>query len=188
MISNVINLLSILTMIGQAIIVFLLVVVLVALVKKGSMRTLIDYIGKNAITCALVVAIIATAGSLFLSEVAHFVPCRLCWFQRIFMYPQVVIYAIALWKKERFVSWVQGMALSIIGAVFASYHYYIQMFAKTVKPCSTYDPVSCTEKVVIHYGYITIPLMALTAFLMIILYLVVGKIREKRAQTVQTAQ
>lgn len=185
MTSNVINLLSILTIIGDAVVACLLGLLVYCRVSKKRDNRLLVWVGEHGMLFAFIVALIATIGSLFLSEVAKFTPCRLCWFQRIFMYPQVVVLGVALWKKEKVLAIFQSLILSAVGAVFAAYHYNLQMFAKVVKPCSTTDPVSCAEKVVIHYGYITIPMMALTAFLMIILFLVAVKLYGQRVQPIQ---
>ena len=177
---TVLNLLTILTIIGDVMIVGILGLSVYVWVSKKQDSRLFALVGDRGVLFAFIVAIMATAGSLYFSEIAHFAPCKLCWFQRIFMYPQVIVLGIALWKKERTVAVMQSLILSIIGVLFAAYHYYLQMFATTVKPCSPDDPVSCAEKVVVRYGYITIPMMALTAFLMIILFLVMVQMRDRR--------
>ncbi|MFA6908883.1 MAG: disulfide bond formation protein B [Patescibacteria group bacterium] len=181
MISTIIDFLAILTIVGDALIVIALV--FFAGMRNQRMRGVVVRVGKHGIAFACIVAVIATVGSLFLSEIAHFTPCRLCWFQRILMYPQIVVLGVALWKKERRISVMNAAILSIIGLGFAKYHYYLQMFSDSVKPCSTFDPVSCTEKVIVHFGYITIPMMALTAFALILLFLTSVYVADKKNQT-----
>ena len=117
----------------------------------------------------LIVALTGTLGSLFLSEIAGWTPCKLCWFQRIFLYPQVVLLGIALWKKDRGIA-KYILTLSAIGAAIAVYHYSEQIHAtffmdpgETLEPCDQ-TGVSCATTYTFRFGYITVPMMALTAF------------------------
>lgn len=123
---------------------------------------------------AWVVSIVATCASLYLSEVLLFEPCRLCWFQRIFMYPQVILLGIASYKDDRkIISYV--LPMSIIGGSISILHYLEQMvpsFAK-VAPCSV--GISCSSDPLNWFGFITVPLLALIAFVMIICILIVGR-------------
>ncbi|OAB39826.1 disulfide oxidoreductase [Paenibacillus glacialis] len=123
---------------------------------------------------AWVVSIVATCASLYLSEVLLFEPCRLCWFQRIFMYPQVILLGIASYKDDRkIISYV--LPMSIIGGSISILHYLEQMvpsFAK-VAPCSV--GISCSSDPLHWFGFITVPLLALIAFVMIICILIVGR-------------
>jgi disulfide bond formation protein DsbB len=122
------------------------------------------FVSDNSLSLAFLVAPAATGGSLFFSEIAHFVPCKLCWYQRIFMYPQVILLGIAAVKNDfsikRYI-----LPLSITGLAIAIYHYALQMSPLPL-PCSD-ELVSCAAKQTAHFGYITIPLMSLTAFLLI---------------------
>ena len=123
-----------------------------------------------ALSLALAVALISTLGSLFLSEVAKYQPCLLCWYQRIFMYPQAIFLYMAVVRREMVIK-PYLMVLSIIGAAIASYHYLIQRFpAAEVLPCNTSSGVSCT-KGTFYFGFISIPFMALTGFVLIIIFL-----------------
>ncbi|WP_046215488.1 disulfide oxidoreductase [Paenibacillus wulumuqiensis] len=119
---------------------------------------------------AWIIAILATGGSLYLSDVLKFEPCKLCWFQRIFMYPQVILLGIAAYRSDRrIVSY--AMPLSIIGGLIALYHYAeerIPALAR-VTPCTTGVP--CNQSYFELLGFITIPFMALVAFLIITLLL-----------------
>jgi len=118
------------------------------------------------------VALASTTGSLFYSEIAQYNPCKLCWFQRILMYPLVVILGIALEKRYRTEVIRYGMTLSIIGATLAGYHYYLQRFGGSDTPCSAVGYAeACSKIFMLDYGYITIPMMALTAFTLITLFL-----------------
>ncbi len=135
--------------------------------KRDYWRILTDFLDKNANRLILLFSIVATFGSLFLSEVAKFVPCIFCWYQRILMYPIVPISLVALVKKTRDLPYY-ALSLSIPGVLLASYHYYFQVNPDMTAPCSAVGfSVSCSERFFTYYGYITIPWMALSAFLII---------------------
>lgn len=125
-------------------------------------------IATNARILSFVVALVAMMGSLFYSDVAGFEPCKLCWYQRIVMYPMVLLLGIAIAKNDRKNIVDYCLGLSGIGAVIAAYHYYLQRGGNEFIPCSTVGySVSCSQFFTMSYGYITIPFMALTAFLLI---------------------
>lgn len=167
-----------LTVLGQA----LLLVGLVAILGRNSFgRRLYAWMGSFAIRGAFIVALVAMIGSLLFSEVAHFTPCVLCWYQRIAMYPQVILLGLALSGKNRDVIW-QSIVLSGIGAVIAIYHYYLQLGGPAIAPCSVGSGgTDCALKVAFTFGYITIPVMALTGFLMILLAMLVRSASDRRA-------
>jgi disulfide bond formation protein DsbB len=126
-------------------------------------------ISQNALILAFFISLFATAGSLFLSEIAHFTPCKLCWFQRIFMYPQVLILGIAAFKNDINVK-QYVLPMSVIGVGIAIYHYLLQMSPLPL-PC-TDEVASCAAKQFAQYGYMTIPFMSLVAFALIIILMV----------------
>lgn len=133
--------------------------------KNKTVKQIFSLVSSNALILAFFISLFATAGSLFLSEIAHFVPCKLCWFQRIFMYPQVLILGIAAVKNDLSVK-KYILPMSVIGAAIAVYHYILQM-SPIPLPC-TDEIASCTAKQFAHYGYITIPFMSFVAFALII--------------------
>lgn len=105
----------------------------------------------------------ALVGSLTLSELLHFVPCVLCWWQRIFIYPLVVITGVAILRKND--SWVDStLVLSGIGGLVAFYHSLLQwgILPEKVAPCNAV--VSCITKQIDWFGFITIPFMSFVAF------------------------
>lgn len=161
------QILGILTIAGQIIIV---AIIILLLTKK-----LPAFLSKKALFFAFIVALAATAGSLTYSDIIGFEPCKLCWFQRILMYPQALILGMALIKKDKnIVSY--SLALSAAGAFIAAYHYLLQVGVAPSVVCSTVGySVSCAKKFVMQFGYITIPMMSLTAFLLINLLMVVAK-------------
>jgi disulfide bond formation protein DsbB len=158
---------SLLTVIGQIIVG----AVLILLFSQN--EKVISFFSKNAILFSLIVALSATLGSLFYSEVIGFEPCKLCWFQRIFMYPQTILLAIALWKKNEILAVYNSLTLSVIGFIIAGYHYLLQIGVAPELPCSAIGySVACSQRFVMEFGYITIPMMALTAFSLIIVFMV----------------
>jgi disulfide bond formation protein DsbB len=125
---------------------------------------LIQAVAGHQLALAWCIALSATGSSLFYSEVKRFEPCVLCWVQRVFLYPQVVILGLALWKRDHQVR-DYSLGLSIPGALVAGYHYYGQMVQSTALVCRAGETVSpCAQRFVLEYGYITIPMMSLTAF------------------------
>lgn len=123
---------------------------------------------------AWLVSIIATLGSLYFSEIRGFIPCELCWYQRILMYPLALILGIGTFQNDFSVKkFVLPMAL--IGWCISFYHYLVQKvpgFAE-IKPCV--NGVPCSAQYINWLGFITIPFLALTAFTMIILLMLLLK-------------
>ncbi|MBL7545308.1 MAG: disulfide bond formation protein B [Bdellovibrionaceae bacterium] len=120
----------------------------------------------NYIQLSFLVSLIATAGSLYFGEVLKYPPCTLCWYQRICMYPLVVILGSALWNDEsRF--YRAALPLSAIGLLIAAYHnlLYYGIIPDSITPCS--QGVSCTSKQVEIFGFLTIPLMSLISFILL---------------------
>lgn len=169
--------LSLATIVGQGIV---LVLILNLLVYRGR-GPFFEIIGKYGLLFSFIVAATATLGSLFYSEIAGFEPCKLCWFQRIFMYPQSILLGMAFWKKDKNIV-NYGIVLSGLGALIALYHYLLQLGLVPSIDCSAIGySVSCSQRFVMNFGYITIPMMSLTAFLMIFFFLITYKIVNKNS-------
>lgn len=111
-------------------------------------------------------ALIATLGSLFYSEVIGYTPCDLCWVQRIFMYPLVIIYGVALLKKN-FQLAFSGLILSGIGMLISIYHYSLQKVPFMQDAGGFCTGVPCNVQYVNYFGFMTIPFLAGTAFIVI---------------------
>ena len=117
-------------------------------------------------------ATVATAGSLYFSEVAHFTPCRLCWYQRICMYPLVPILGIAAWRRDHGIRPYAATLVSI-GLLISTYHVLVEHFPSLEG--SVCDPTNpCTLIWVRRFGYLTIPTMALSGFALMLTLLVVA--------------
>ncbi len=123
--------------------------------------------GELLLFISWMVAVIATAGSLFFSEVIGFIPCELCWYQRIFMYPLVIVLGIAIIKKDTNQA-LYALILSSIGACISLYHYLLQKVPalSTIDSCGI---IPCSGQYINWLGFITIPFLALISFLFIII-------------------
>ena len=113
-----------------------------------------------------ITAIIAMSGSLFFSERMGFIPCTLCWYQRILMYPLVILLGIAFYRNDKDVH-KYVLPLSIIGMATSSYHYALQKIPSLQEFSACTSGVPCSGQYVNYLGFITIPFMALIAFTMI---------------------
>ena len=145
--------------------------VLTRLSPDGGAARVLDEIRPMALWLAFLIAATATGGSLYYSEVAHFEPCKYCWYQRIAMYPQALILAIAAFRRDTAIK-VYLIPLSAIGAVVSSYHYYIERNPEAGGSCSVTVP--CSTPWFEQWGFVTLALMALTGFAAIIALLSVA--------------
>ena len=123
---------------------------------------------------AFVVSSIATGGSLFFSEIAHFVPCELCWYQRICMYPlSITTLLAAAFDDPRAARYL--LPLPIAGAGVSVYHILIENGVVSESlTCSISAPGGCAVKWINEFGYVTIPTLALTAFALLFAFLLLA--------------
>lgn len=127
-----------------------------------------SFVQKYILYFAWAFALISTLGSLFFSEVLHFTPCVLCWYQRICMYPLVIILAVGILKKDKHLP-LYILPLSLIGLVISIFHnlLYYKILPESDAPCTL--GVSCTTKFIEILGFITIPFLSFVGFLLITL-------------------
>ena len=127
---------------------------------------------------AWIIALLATVGSLFFSEVMQLPPCVLCWYQRIAMYPLVIIIGVGIITRDRRVK-NYALPLCLTGLAISIYHnvLYYNLIPESITPCA--EGVSCTSRQIEWLGFITIPLMALTAFISLAVCLLLYKSKEK---------
>ena len=118
-------------------------------------------------------ALTATLGSLYYSEIAHYIPCVLCWYQRIFMYPLVLITLVGIIKHDEYLP-DYVLPLSVVGLGISIYHNLIQ-YGLISESGACAVGVPCDVLWVNYLGFITIPLMALTAFIIITVVMVMVK-------------
>ena len=123
---------------------------------------------ENSLILIWTVSLVATLGSLYFSEVRGYEPCTLCWYQRILMYPIVLISGIALFQKNVKIALTTAI-FSIIGGSISLYHYGLQKISILSDNAPACGNVSCTGQYINYLGFITIPFLALTAFLIILI-------------------
>lgn len=135
------------------------------------------FLSKYGLFFAFLVSLISTLGSLFYSQIAGFAPCDLCWVQRVGMYPQVLILLYALVTKKRMAATL-GLWFSAIGAFVSLYHNSLYYYNGGLSVFCQLGgmQVSCVKRYVFEFGYVTIPMMAFTAFLLIIIFLIFSRI------------
>lgn len=126
---------------------------------------------------AWIIALLATVGSLFFSEVMNLPPCALCWYQRIATYPLVLVIGVGIVLRDRRMKYY-ALPLSLGGLAIAIYHnlLYYGIIPEVAAPCT--QGVSCTETQIEWFGFITIPLMSLAAFVVMSLCLFFYKPKE----------
>jgi hypothetical protein len=115
-----------------------------------------------AVPLAAIVATVATAGSLWMSEVAGYIPCELCWFQRTAMYPLVVVLWVGAARRDQHV-WRTAVPIALLGSAVSVWHLAVERIPSLAGAC---DPVApCAVRWVEEFGVLTLPAMALTGFL-----------------------
>lgn len=149
---------------------FLLVLVSLIVQKKTKKKDpLIEFVSNNYLWITLVFSLAGFFGSLGYSDVFGYVPCKLCWYQRITLYPVVLLSAIGLYKKDHKQLADYIIALMVIGSLIGIFHLYLQFTPNTLDCATTGQGVSCSKNWVRIWGYITIPMMCLTAHLNVLL-------------------
>ena len=162
---DVIVALSALGVVGQAVGALLLLLALLwVLGVRAPLRIVQRSIWGYELWLAFLVAAVATGGSLFFSEIAHFVPCELCWFQRICMYPlSITTLLMAIANDQRATRYL--LPLPVVGAGVSVYHLLVENgVVKESQACLVSAPGGCATKWINEFGYVTIPTLALTAF------------------------
>lgn len=121
---------------------------------------------ENGLLFVWLVSLVATLGSLYFSEVRGYEPCELCWYQRILMYPLVIITTIAYIQKSARIA-ITTAVFSCIGGAISIYHYGLQKLDFLAENAPACGRVPCTGQYINWGGFITIPFLALTAFILI---------------------
>lgn len=131
-----------------------------------------EFIKRNALYAAFAGSLIAMIGSLYFSEIAHFPPCVLCWYQRITMYPLVVVLGFAIYKRSRDIV-LPAFVFAAVGWVISVYHnlLYYEILPESAAPCLA--GVSCTTKFIEWFGFLTIPLLSFLGFTAILIALII---------------
>lgn len=117
-----------------------------------------------ALPLGFAVALVAATGSLNYSENIGYTPCEFCWYQRIAMYPMVLLFGVAMIMRDKKV-WLYTLPISLIGAGLSTYHFQLQHWPDQGSSCDVAAP--CTFQWVDEFGFVSIPFMALCGFLLI---------------------
>lgn len=121
---------------------------------------------ENHLFIAWAASFVSMLGSLYFSEIMKFIPCDLCWYQRILMYPLVVILGLAIYRKDYQIAFY-SMILSAIGGTISIYHYAVQKIDFVGTYSASCGIVPCTGEYINWLGFITIPFLALIGFTII---------------------
>jgi disulfide bond formation protein DsbB len=167
--------------IGAVGISIILIILKFSIKNSALLRNIYELINTNFMTFAWALATLATIGSLYYSEISGFLPCTFCWYERIAMYPLVLIIGIGIYKKNREI-WMYSLPFSIIGLGISIYHYQLQIFPdQNSVSCST--EASCSGSWIMEFGFVTMPFMALSTFLLISVLLLVPNIEFNKGKS-----
>lgn len=136
--------------------------------KFPDLHPIASFLETKGLWIGLLVTLGGVILSLYYSEVLGIAPCGLCWLQRVFLYPQAILFALAVWKNDRGIA-DYSIALSIFGAGVSLYQHYLQMGGASVLPCpSVTTGADCVQRFLFEFGYITFPLMSFSVFAFLI--------------------
>jgi disulfide bond formation protein DsbB len=164
----------------QVVLAVLLLIALASLFSPGARRLLVEIretLLGSELWIAWALAAIATLGSLYYSEIADYLPCRLCWFQRIAMYPLAVVLLVAAVRRDARGAFAYAIALPVIGILISGYHIAVEIWPSIETQGCKAGGGSCAVKWIEELGYVTIPVLAATAFAAIIALLLFARSR-----------
>ncbi len=144
-------------------------------------------IGRIALPLAWAIALVTTLGSLYYSKVQGYVPCELCWYQRICIYPWSVILGIAAWRRDAAIK-LYAVPVLCIGVVISAYHSWIQWFPPTSGTSFCTLDAPCTTKFVNEFEFVTLPFMALSAAVFMIALLLASDPSENEYDTTEEVE
>lgn len=139
------------------------VVALVAPPARPRLRGLVEAVGPAALPLAFAVACVATFGSLYYSLVADLTPCVLCWYQRILMYPLVVILGVSWWRRDAGV-WLLAAPFVLLGAGVATFHFLVERYPSLGESLECSIDAPCSVPWFTEAGFVTLAYMSLAAF------------------------
>jgi disulfide bond formation protein DsbB len=178
------NFFLVLTLAANAAVVVAVVLALAAILSRRareSVRAIVAVVGPQALLLAWIVAVVTTLGSLYYSEHAGFIPCELCWYQRIVMYPLVIVLGVAWLRRDRKV-WITGLVFVALGAPLSLYHWLVERVPSFASTSSCSLDVPCTSPWFEKLGYVTLAWMAMSSFLLIGTLLVCSAISLRTAE------
>lgn len=144
-----------------------------------SKNSYLDFIDKHFLVLSFLISLLATIFPLVYSEIVNFLPCYLCWWQRVFMFPLLFLFGVALWDKDRrVIRYVLPLVcIGFLVSLYQNFFYYFGVGSSL--PCDA-SGVSCYQHLVSEFGgYISIPMMALTSFFALLTILSVAHFYKK---------
>lgn len=140
---------------------------------RSNKNTFLLFFKKYTFVFGFLAALGAFCLSLFYSEIVGFPPCELCWIQRIFLYPQLILFGMELYKRDRSII-PFSIVFATLGSLVSIYHVFVEAGLTSGISCAnpSNGGVSCAVRYIYEFGYITMPIMALTLSLFIIMILV----------------
>jgi disulfide bond formation protein DsbB len=163
------NFFLVLTLVADTVVAAAALFGIAAIVSRPARETLLRlarFVGPQAVLVAWIVAIVTTLGSLYYSEHAGFIPCELCWYQRILMYPLVIVLGVG-WLRRDPKAWTTAAPFVVLGAPLSLYHWLVERvpaFAES-SSCSVVAP--CTAPYFEKLGFVTLAWMCMSSFLLI---------------------
>lgn len=146
--------------------------------KEKRKNIYLDFIDTHFLPLAFVIALFASLFPLVYSEIVGFIPCELCWWQRVFMFPTLLLFGVAWWTKDRKVI-RYALPLLLFGFLISVYQNFIYYFGESSGACDA-TGVSCYQRLVSEFGgYISLPMLALTAFFFLLTVLTVAHFYNK---------
>jgi len=156
--------------IGTIFLQFFIVVLIANLIfARSHNNKILLFIKKYTFYLGFLAALGAFLLSLFYSNIVGYAPCELCWIQRIFLYPQLILFSMELYKRDRSIVDF-SMVFAIIGSIVSIYHIFVEAGVTAGPTCAdpSHGGVSCAIRYIYEFGYVTMPIMALTLSLFII--------------------
>jgi disulfide bond formation protein DsbB len=183
------NFFLVLTLAADAAVVVALLAALAALVSPSARASVLGVarvVAPQSVLFAWIVALVTTLGSLYYSEHAGFLPCELCWYQRILMYPLVIVLGVALVRRDRAV-WKTALVFVVLGAPLSLYHWLVERVPAFAESSSCSAIVPCTTPWFEKLGFVTLSWMAMSSFLLIGVLMVCALLGDRARDVVDPA-
>lgn len=145
--------------------------------RTPALRDIAQSVSERGYLIAVTVAFAASFLALVYSEFTGAEPCPLCWWQRIFLFPQVILLGLAMWKRDPVMA-DYSIILSVFGAGVALYQHVLQMLPGSGLPCPAVG-ASCSQRILFEFGYITFPLMAFSTFVFLIVVMLFARAKRE---------
>jgi len=181
------NFFLVLTLVADAVVVAGALLGVAALVSKRARVRALDvarFVGPQAVLVAWIVALVTMLGSLYYSEHAGYLPCELCWYQRILMYPLVIVLGVGWLRRDRKV-WMTAAPFVVIGAPLSLYHWLVERVPSFAESSSCSITAPCTAPYFEKLGFVTLAWMCLSSFLLIGTLLVLSVVAQRDAATTE---